>query len=989
MPKRSERQTPSRGWISVWSRLFLRLLLGVSCQYMAEPASAVGPKTPVMAGKDHAVPDRYIVRLNDAMLPGKTHPRHARTAEIDKTAQKLMGRYGGKLHARWAHAMAGFAVEMSAAEAALLADDPRVASVEQDQLVVAHGSPVPGSWGLDRLDQRDLPLDSVYEPMITGQNGVTVYILDSGIRTTHADFSGRAQWGANFTGDGIDTDCSGHGTHVAGIVAGATYGVAKSANLVAVKVLNCAGNGSVSAAISGIDWVMANRHAPAVMNLSLGLPKVDQNFNNAIANAVDEGITVVVSAGNDNTDACSQSPASAPAGLTVGATDQADHRSSFSNWGYCLDMFAPGSNILSASGSSDTAITQLSGTSQAAPHVAGAAALYLGGHPFAAPQEVSMALSGNATLGRVADAGSGSLNQLLYAGETTQYGVFIHADGLGKVISVPNGIDCGAVCRANFPIGAPLDLTAIPANGYRFTGWSGACTGLDKCHIALAKPIGVTASFQYQYGLPEIFPSMGNIPPGWDTPPDSNAAWRVVAYPTTEGGYSMQSGVITDSQVSALDYTDDFAEGTVSFDWRVSSETRGDWLAFSVDDQVVDRLSGCPPLNSDCWRSVAVSLTAGRHTLRWSYEKDFSIAIGADAAWLDNVRLPRSLAKGEQNPLSIGADSLSLAVGGATKLSVTGGSGMGEVSYAAVGTAGLNCHLLGDRLTASGLPGSCSVTATKAADAEFNAITSMPLPVSVGPADVQPGLLAAVLPYARSVQLGQAATAFGTIINNTSSAAIGCRLAMPDTLVLPASFNYQTTNPANALTGAPNTPIDIPAGGIQGFVFGVTPALSFDAADIPIQFTCENRIPAPSQPGLNTFLLSASSAAVPDMVAIGVTATGDGILHIPGTSGVNVFATAAINIGVTGSIIVTADTGNASLPLILSLCQTEPVTGACLTAPADHATVEVQNNQTVTFSVFAQAMGVIPFNPANSRVFLRLASDSMIRGATSVAVSTE
>lgn len=250
-------------------------------------------------------------------------------------------------------------------------------------------------------------------------------------------------------------------------------------------------------------------------------------------------------------------------------------------------------------------------------------------------------------------------------------------------------------------------------------------------------------------------------------------------------------------------------------------------------------------------------------------------------------------------------------------------------------------------------------------------------------------LLAAILPTARSVQVGQAATAFGTIINNTGIDATSCYLSLPDNPSIPAYFNYQTTNASNQLVGSPNTPVDIPSGGSQGFVFSITPTATFNATDIPIAFDCGNTAPAPSQMGLNTFLLSASSMPVPDMIAIGATASGDGVLRIPEPTGVHAFGTAAVNIGASDTITATADTGGISLPLTLTLCQTNPNTGGCLTAPTASVSSTIGNQQVATYSVFAQASSAIAFDPTVNRIFLRLSSGGVVRGATSVAVMTE
>ena len=251
------------------------------------------------------------------------------------------------------------------------------------------------------------------------------------------------------------------------------------------------------------------------------------------------------------------------------------------------------------------------------------------------------------------------------------------------------------------------------------------------------------------------------------------------------------------------------------------------------------------------------------------------------------------------------------------------------------------------------------------------------------------GLNASILPTARSVQIGQPATAFGTLINATGLDAWNCYLAIPPDASIPATFTYQTTNDSNQLIGTVNTSIDISAGSAQNFVFGITPNAAFNATDIPIVFDCANTVPAPSQAGLNTFLLSASSTPAPDMVAIGATPSGDGVLHIPGSTGIHAFGASAVNIGATGTITATADTGGVSLPLTLTLCQTNPGTGGCLAPPAASVSSSIGNQQVATYAVFAQATGAIAFDPSANRIFLRLSSGGVVRGGTSVAVTTE
>jgi subtilisin family serine protease len=327
----------------------------------------------------------------------------------------LAARHDGRIRYRYTQSVQGFAAEMTAAQARRLAGNPQVAYVEQDAVVRLAATQSGATWGIDRLDQRNLPLSGTYTYSRTASN-VRAYIIDTGIRMTHQEFGGRAYYGTDTVGDGRrGVDCNGHGTHVAGTVGGATYGVAKGVRLYSVRVLDCSGSGTNAAVIAGIDWVRANAVKPAVANMSLG-GTASSAVDTAVRNAIASGVTFAVAAGNSNVDACNSSPARTAEAITVGATTRTDARSSFSNFGPCLDVFAPGSAITSAWHSSDSATNSVNGTSMAAPHVAGAAALYLSGHTAAVPSTVRSAIVSNATTGKVTSPGTGSANRLLYTG---------------------------------------------------------------------------------------------------------------------------------------------------------------------------------------------------------------------------------------------------------------------------------------------------------------------------------------------------------------------------------------------------------------------------------------------------------------------------------------------------------------------------------------------------------------------------------------------
>ncbi|WP_055492363.1 S8 family serine peptidase [Streptomyces sp. TP-A0356] len=354
-------------------------------------------------GAPNAVADSYIVLLRTGVTD----------ADSDR-GRALAAKYHATIGRTYVKALNGYAIHAAEADAKRFAADPAVSSVVQNRVVhIDTTQSNPPSWGLDRIDQKPLPLNGRYTYPDSAGQGVTAYIIDTGVRITHTDFGGRASYGYDAVdNDTVAQDGNGHGTHVAGTVAGTSYGVAKKAKIVAVRVLDNSGSGTTDKVIAGIDWVARNRSGPSVANMSLG-GTADSALDTAVRNTIASGVTFAVAAGNSNADASGYSPARVKEAITVGATTSSDARASYSNYGPTLDLFAPGSSIKSTWYTSDTATATLSGTSMATPHAAGAAALYLADHPAAKPAQVASALTSAASVGVVTAPGTGSPNRLL------------------------------------------------------------------------------------------------------------------------------------------------------------------------------------------------------------------------------------------------------------------------------------------------------------------------------------------------------------------------------------------------------------------------------------------------------------------------------------------------------------------------------------------------------------------------------------------------
>ena len=390
--------------IGVWLGVVVLTFTLSACRDAIAPDHTIRNATPSSARFNQSavaqIPDEYIVVFSESVN------------DVAGRANGLLRANGGSLNKTYSHVLKGFSAHMSAQAAEAISRDPDVDYVEQDQRVVTATTQLGAAWGLDRIDQAMLPLDGGYSFSATGA-GVNVYIIDSGIRHTHTEFGGRVVGDYSVIADAYGPDgCQFHGTHIAGIVGGAVYGVAKGATLHSVRVTDCTGTTVVSNVIAGVEWVRQNRVAPAVglLSLSSGLSSA---LNDAVTAAINAGVTFVVAAGNMAADACNYSPASTSAAITVAAIGGSDAEANYSNYGGCIDLFAPGTNIYAATNTNDTAVELNTGTSQASAFVAGAAALFLQSNPGASPAAVAQAIVNGATPGVVTALVGGTPNLLL------------------------------------------------------------------------------------------------------------------------------------------------------------------------------------------------------------------------------------------------------------------------------------------------------------------------------------------------------------------------------------------------------------------------------------------------------------------------------------------------------------------------------------------------------------------------------------------------
>jgi len=510
---------------------------------------------------------QYIVVLKEEAARLRDEAARAHVQTIDAVAPQIAEQHGARLTRTYLHALRGFVVQASPKALERLLMDDRVAYVEEDGVVSINATQSNATWGLDRSDQRDLPLNSTYVYNTTASN-VNTYIVDTGVLGSHSEFTGRMIGGYTAISDANGTnDCNGHGTHVAGTVAGTVYGIAKGAKVSPIRVLGCNGSGTNSGVIAGMDWVAGNHIKPAVANMSLG-GGASTATDDAVARMTNAGVVVVVAAGNDNSNACNYSPARAASAITVGSTTNTDARSSFSNFGNCLDIFGPGSSITSAWYTSNTATNTISGTSMASPHVAGVAALYLADNPTASVSAVTNAIINNATLNKVTSAGTNSPNRLLYSifgGSTTP-------DTTAPTTPASLAASVASASQINLSWTASTDAGGSGLAGYRIERCQGSgCTNFAQIATSTTNSFsntGLTAATSYSYRV-RAYDGAGN-----------NSAYSNTASGTTSstgGGSTLTKGVavtgISGATGSETRYTMTVPAGSTNLSFATSGGT--------------------------------------------------------------------------------------------------------------------------------------------------------------------------------------------------------------------------------------------------------------------------------------------------------------------------------------------------------------------------------------------------------------------------------
>ncbi|HCT75010.1 MAG TPA: peptidase S8, partial [Micromonosporaceae bacterium] len=450
--------------VAIAAALTMATTPGHSQPVPADPGDGVAIRN---AGSPDAVPGQYIVVFKD---------RGRSAAAVNSAAADVARTHGGRVKHTYDAVLNGYSAEMTEQQALAVAKNADVAYVQQVRYMYALDTQNnPPNWGDDRVDQRDLPLNQTFTYPANPGQGVRVYVMDTGINANHVDFTGRMAQGRDLVDNDNDpSDCHGHGTHVAGTAAGTTYGIAKKATIIGVRVLDCAGSGTDADILAGVNWIKANAVKPAVVNYSIGCRQrcTDVTMDNAVKDLIASGVQWVQAAGNSNDDACFYSPQLVPEAITVGNTSSSDARNSTSSWGTCLDIFAPGTSIVSASHSSNTGTATMSGTSMASPHTAGAAAVYLGQNTSATPQQVRDALVNNSTPNKVTSPGTGSPNKLLYTGfmNGTPSGVTVTNPGnqtgtVGTAATLNNSATGGTAPYTWSATGLPAGLSISTSSG--------------------------------------------------------------------------------------------------------------------------------------------------------------------------------------------------------------------------------------------------------------------------------------------------------------------------------------------------------------------------------------------------------------------------------------------------------------------------------------------------------------------------------------------